>query len=283
MTIPTFTLRTGAKIPAVGFGVGTKWFKAESTGLDSKVVEAVDVAIEKGFTHLDGAEVYKTEEELGEAIKKAGVKRESLFVTTKLVPGSGPDVKSHFEESLKKLGLDYVDLYLIHSPLKDDIIQQWKEVEKIYESGKAKAVGVSNFRVKDLEAIFKEAKVKPAVNQIEYHPYLQNQSPEIVEFSKKNDILLTAYGPLTPIVRAKGGPLDPVLEELSKKYNKLPTQILLRWTYQNGILPITTSGNPERVVQSLEFFDFELSKEDQELISTTGAKHEYRAFWKGEY
>lgn len=283
MTIPTFTLRTGAKIPAVGFGVGTKWYKSESGALDTKVVEAVDVAIEKGFTHLDGAEVYKTEEELGVAIKKSGVKRESLFVTTKLNPGSGSDVQDHFDESLKKLGLDYVDLYLIHSPFKADIVQQWKEVEKIYESGKAKAIGVSNFRVKDLEAIFKEAKLKPAVNQIEYHPYLQNQSPDIVEFSQKNDILVTAYAPLTPIVRAKGGPLDPVLEELSKKYNKLPTQILLRWTYQNGILPITTSGNPERAAQSLKFFDFELSKEDQELISTTGAKHEHRAFWQGEY
>lgn len=283
MTIPTFTLQTGAKIPALAFGVGTKWYKYESGDFDNKIVEGAELAIEKGYTHLDTAEMYRTERELGEAIKKSGVKRESLFVTTKLAPGSGSDVRAHFEESLKKLDLDYVDLYLIHFPGKNNVVQQWKEMEKIYESGKAKAVGVSNFRVTDLEAILKESKLKPAINQIEFHPYMQEQTPGIVEFCKKNDILLSAYSSLTPIARAKGGPVDPVLEELSKKYNKLPMQILLRWTYQNGLIPITTSGNPERLVQAQQFFDFELSKEDEQLISTAGSKYEYRNFWEVEF
>lgn len=277
---PTFTLANGNNIPAVAYGIGTKWYN-NGENMDPEVIKSLNNAYELGFTHFDGAETYNTERELGEAIK--GKNREKLFITTKLKPFSGTDVQAHFEESLSKIGVDYVDLYLLHAPFKADIVKQWLEVEKIYDSGRAKAIGVSNFRVGDLQAILKVAKVKPMVNQIEYHAYLQNQSPEIVKFCHENGILVTAYAPLTPIVRAKGeGPLDEVLANLADKYKKNPGQILLRWVYETDVLPITTSAKSNHITEALEIFTFELEKEDHAKITNTGKSFHYRAFWKNE-
>lgn len=278
MTVPTFTLSDRRTIPAISYGIGTKWFNS-GENIDPEVIKSLKNAYDLGFRHFDGAEVYNTERELGEAIK--GKKREDLFITTKLKPSSGNDVQAHFDESLKKIGVEYVDLYLIHAPFKADIIRQWTEVEKIYESGRAKSIGVSNFRVSDLKAILQIAKIKPSVNQIEYHAYLQNQSPGIYDFAREKGILLAAYGPLTPIVRAKGeGPIDELLRELSVKYGKNAGQILLRWVYERGVLPITTSAKPDHITEALDVFTFELEKEDHEKITKTGGSFHYRAFWK---
>lgn len=273
--IPKFTFQNGRKIPAIGFGIGTKW-KKDGNELDWNVVDAVEGAFKSGFRHFDAAEVYNTENELGEALTR--LNREDIFITTKLRPGLGAEVLPHFEASLKRLGVEYVDLYLLHAPFYGaDIVGQWKELEKIYFLGLAKSIGVSNHRVSDLEAILEIAKIKPAVNEIEYHPYLQNQSPDIVQFCKQNDILVTAYSPLTPITKAKGkGPLDPVLERLASKYGKDQGQILLRWVYENDILPITTSSRIDRDLQALAIFGFELEKCDHDEITDTGSKFHFR-------
>lgn len=289
MPIPSFVLNNGVKVPAVGYGTGTKWYKGPgASSLDPKVVDAVSTALKNGYTHIDGAEVYGTEPEIGEAIKKSGIKREDLFITTKVFPFiSNPEKALH--DSLTALGVDYVDLYLIHAPFlaKHNITveEAWKKLEGFYKDGKVKAIGVSNFAVADLEKVLKVAKVKPAVHQIEYNAYLQNQTPGIVEFSKANDILVSAYSPLAPAT-FKGhekAPLYPVLKKLAEKYHKSVAQVELRWVYQTGVLPITTSQSAERQKESLEIFDFELSKSEVEEITKVGATFHHRQYWTEEY
>lgn len=290
MTVPTFTLTNGVKIPAVGYGTGTKWFKKVDSGeLDEKVVDAVALAISNGYTHIDGAEVYNTEPEIGAAIKKSGVDRKKLFITTKVLPHIANPEKA-LNDSLSKLGVDYVDLYLIHAPFvteKDNGISleaAWAKLEEFYAAGKVKAIGISNFPVESIEKILKVAKVKPQVHQIEYNAYLQNQTPGVVKFSQDHGILVEAYSPLGPIiVKDEAAPLTPVLKKLGEKYKKTPAQIELRWTYQNGVLPITTSANSERQKEPLGIFDFELTKEEVKEITTVGVTYTFRQYWKPQF
>lgn len=287
--VPTFTLATtGDKIPALGFGSGTKWriqkkSKPESERVPiEELIEVTKDAILSGITHIDTAEAYATHEEVGEAIKRSGVPRSQLFVTDKYSPGPPGTIKEYgpydtLKTALKELQLDYVDLYLIHSPRITPetagitLEEAWLQVERLYKEGLAKNVGVSNHSVEYLERINKVATViKPQVNQIEFHGYLQAQSPKIIEYAKQHNILIEAYSPLAPIVKASPGPLDDLLPKLATKYGKTESQILLRWVYQNGILPLTTSSKKERVVEALEIFSFELSQEDVEEISKVG-------------
>lgn len=292
MAVPDFTLNNGVKIPAVAFGAGTKWSKrrtgVEIGEIDEQVVTALTHALENGYTHIDTAESYNTEPEVKLALAKAGVDRKKLFITTK-INLSVADPEKALNTSLEKLGVDYVDLYLIHTPFsakgKGTTNQQvWKTLEGLYESGKAKAIGVSNFTIEDLEDVLKIAKVKPAVLQIEFSAYLQNQTPGILKFAQENGILVEAYGPLGPITtKDADAPLTPVLKKLAEKYNKTTSQIILRWVYQRGVLAITTSQSAERQKQSLDYFDFELSKEDEEEITNVGSKHTYRQYFIEHY
>lgn len=291
MSIPTFTLNDGNKIPAVGYGTGTKWFKRDGStpDVDEKTVEALVTAIKNGYTHLDTAEVYNTEPEVGEAIKRAGVPRSELYITTKVLPHIS-DPEKALNDSLKKLGIDYVDLYLIHAPFvtkeKQGITleEAWAKLESFVKAGKVKSIGVSNFQVADLERILKVATIKPAAHQIEYNAYLQNQTPNIVKFTQDNGILVEAYSPLGPVlVKDDSAPLTPVLKKIGEKYGKSPAQVELRWTYQNNVLPVTTSANSDRQKEALDIFDFELTKEEVEEISTVGSKYTYRQYWKPEY
>lgn len=198
LTIPSLKLNDGASIPMLGYGVGTAWGKKDESKIDQAIVDAVKMAIGLGYYHLDGAQSYKNETELGRGIKESGVDRSKLFVTTKIAEPTGQpgNIEGTLKESLKKLQLDYVDLYLIHSPFwaksEQDLQSTWAEMEALQQSGLAKTIGVSNYRPQDLEAVLKTAKVKPAVNQIEFHPYLQRI--ELLEFHKKHGIATTAYG-----------------------------------------------------------------------------------------
>lgn len=233
---------------------------------------------------LTDPQVYRNEEELGIAIKKAGVPREKLYVTTKLAGTKKQDVQTAFDTSLKKLGLDYVDLYLIHAPYRHDsdeeLQEMWATLEAIKQSGKAKSIGLSNFLQKDIEAILKTAKIPPAINQIEYHPYLQHG--DLLEFHRKNKIAVAAYGPLTAITRAAPGPVDSLYEELSKKYGVRDGDIALRWVIDQGIVVITTSSNEERM-QSYwrKLPTFKLTPKEVERISEAGKEKNFRAFWTG--
>ncbi|KAF3941192.1 hypothetical protein ABW19_dt0202105 [Dactylella cylindrospora] len=283
---PAVTLSHGGPIPIVAYGLGTANFKRGSTEIDPNIVKDTKTAIKAGFVHLDGAEVYGNEEELGTAIEESGVPRSQLFVTTKVIKNiSSP--KKALAVSLKKLKTDYVDLYLIHAPFWDEkekgitIEEAWKEMEELYEQGLTKAIGVSNFRIPELERVAKVAKIAPAINQIEYNPYLQ--STELVEYHRKNNIVTAAYGPLIPITKGSPGPLDSLIEELAKKYQKTPTQILLRWTVDSGVVAITTSSKEWRMKEALDISSFTLDPKDVEEVKKVGSQKHTRIFWTKEY
>lgn len=252
--------------------------------MSEELVSAAEAAIESGFIHLDGAEVYGTEAEIGEAIKRSGISRDKLFITTKVYP-KAKDVEGAFEDSLKKLGVDYVDLYLLHAPFVNEeehgttVEKAWRGVEKVYESGRARAIGVSNFRVQDLEELLKYAKVPPALNQIEYHPY--NQQDDLLAFHKEHGIVTAAYGSLVPLTTFAGvsKEFDATLEELSKKHQRSKGQILLRWAIDQGVVVVTTTQKEQRLKEYLKVLEFQLSEEDIQLIKSKGKGIVKRAFW----
>lgn len=285
---PNVKLNNGTEIPSVGFGLGTAHFKLDPNAPEDKeLVDFVATAINTGFYHLDGAEVYKNEKELGDAIAQSKLPREQLYVTTK-ISGFGSqicDTKTSFDLSMKKLGLDYVDLYLIHAPYfaksESELQQKWADLEGIYASGKARAIGVSNFLQKDIETILKTAKIVPAVNQIEYHPYLQHGN--LLPFHKKHGIVTAAYAPLTAVSKAKPGPLDETYNQLAKKYDVTPGEIALRWIIDQGAVAITTTGKKERLTEYQNIRKFKLTTEEVETITVIGKKKNYRGFMKDKF
>lgn len=279
MTSTTMEIGNGTSVPAIGFGIGTKWLKrTASSGVDESLVKAIEDALDVGYTHFDAAEMYGTEEELGEALKKAKVSREKLFITTKVTGGNDPI--EHLEASLKKLNLNYVDLYLIHHPFFRGVEDAWRKMEQLLKTGKVKNIGVSNFGVEDINKVLAVAETKPVVNQIEYHPYLQNQTPGVFHHCKQHNISVVGYGPLVPLTKAEGGPLTLMLKSLASKYKKTEAQILLRWCYQSGVLPITTSSKKTRLQEYTQIFDFELQETDQNSITNAGEAYHYRGYWR---
>jgi len=202
-------------------------------------------------------------------------------VTTKVITNID-DIPGAIDASLKKLGLDYVDLYLIHEPFwaKDDetLLQKtWAQMEQVAASGKAKSIGVSNYLKPHLEAVLKTAKVRPAINQIEFHPYLQHG--DLLAYHRNKDIRFAAYGPLLPMTRGAGGPLDPLLESLAKKYAVSLGEILLRWVIEQEVVAITTSSKEQRLSDYLRIFTFKLTPKEVEEISQVGSTHHFRGNW----
>ena len=245
-------LNNGIKMPMVGLGV----FRCS----DEEVYETVKMALENGYRHIDTAMIYQNEKGVGKAIKDSKIPREELFITTKLWNDDMRNNKQRqaIEDSLKRLDLNYVDLYLIHWPVKEKFVPSWLEMEKIYKDGLAKSVGVSNFLEHHLNDIFNASDLVPAVNQVEFHPYVVQ--PKLVEFCKEKGIQFESWSPLGAI---KNELLkDKVLVELAKKYNKTTAQIVLRWNIEKGVVTIPKSSNKERQKENISIFDFELSKED---------------------
>lgn len=284
---PGITLKgSGDLLPSIGFGSGTKWRIAKSSGETKGVyidalADQVTNAIQCGFNHIDTAEAYKTYKEVGTGISNAQVPRKTLWITDKYTPwswewrkGSGP--LESLTLSLKEMNLDYVDLYMIHVPnittktAGIDLKEAWLQMEEIYTRKMARNIGVSNFDVESLEYIKSFAKHQPVVNQIEFSAYMQQQSPGILKYCRENNIVVEGYSPLVPLTKGKPGPLDEILPGIAAKYGKSQLQVLLRWVTQNGIVVITTTGKKERLNESLNIFDFELSKEDFDQITNVG-------------
>ncbi|NOU91634.1 aldo/keto reductase [Paenibacillus sp. LMG 31456] len=249
------TLHNGVKMPWLGLGV---W----KTKDGDEVIQAVKSAIQAGYRSIDTAAAYGNEEGVGVGIKQAGVSRDELFITTKVWnadQGYDSTLKA-FEESRKKLGLEVIDLYLIHWPVKGKYKDTWRAMEKLYKDGAVRAIGVSNFHTHHLKDVISESDTVPMVNQIEYHPLLSQQ--ELRTFCNSNQIQLEAWSPLM-----QGNLDNPLISELATQYGKSPAQIILRWDIQNGVVTIPKSINENRIRENSEIFDFNLSEDDVARIN----------------
>lgn len=260
MTVPTLDLNDGHTIPQVGFGV----FLVEP----GETERIVSDALELGYRHIDTAAIYRNEEGVGRAIAASGIPRDELFITTKLW-NADQGYDSAFgaiDTSLEKLGLDHVDLYLIHwpTPKRDLYVESWKALEEIKASGRATSIGVSNFLVEHLERLERESDTVPAVNQIELHPY--HQRPAETAYGHDHGILTEAWGPL-------GQGKYPLLElaevtDAAAAHGRSPAQVVLRWHIQQGHIVFPKSNNRERIAENFALFDFELTEAERERISS---------------
>ncbi|MBY6053854.1 aldo/keto reductase [Cytobacillus firmus] len=262
----TLTLNNGVEMPQFGLGV----YKVEK-GL--QIENTVKDAINIGYRLIDTAAFYENEEGVGKAIKESGVPREEMFITTKVWnTDQGYDqTLNAFDNSLKKMGLDYIDLYLIHWPVKEKYLETWKALEKLYKDGKARAIGVSNFQIHHLKDILENSSEKPAVNQVELHPLLSQK--ELREFCSEHNIKVQAWSPI-----ARGRVLeDSDIKEIAKRHNKSAAQIILRWHLQNGIMVIPKSVKKDRLRENADIFDFELTEDEMRQMNALNNNHRFGA------
>ncbi|WP_059050131.1 aldo/keto reductase [Paenibacillus senegalimassiliensis] len=252
------TLNNGLRMPQLGFGV----WKVPN----EEAAAAVGTALKTGYTSIDTAMIYRNESGVGQAIKDSGIARENLFITTKVwnADQGYESTLRAFNESLERLGLDYVDLYLIHwpTPQFDQYVDTYKALEQLYRDGRTKAIGVCNFEIEHLERLLSETEIKPVLNQVECHPYLAQN--ELKAFCAKHDIFVEAWSPLD-----QGGEVlvDEVVQQISKAHGKTAAQVVLRWHLQNQTIVIPKSVTPSRIEENLNVFDFELTAEDMEQIN----------------
>lgn len=245
----TITLHNGTKMPYFGLGV-----YQSSEGSECK--NAIKTALEAGYRHIDTAAFYRNERSVGEAIRESEVAREEIFVTTKLWNSDQGYRNAHtaFERSFEKLGLDYIDLYLIHWPVQGLRMESWKALEEIYATGKVKAIGVSNYMTNHLQELLSDCKVKPMVNQFEMHPWVFHSRMNTIKMCQDENIAITSYSPLT-----KGKRLhEPILQKIGDFYGKSPAQILIKWNLQKVFSVIPKSSNPNRIRENADIFDFEI-------------------------
>jgi diketogulonate reductase-like aldo/keto reductase len=248
-------LNNGVKIPILGLGT----YLATSAG----IVDIVAGSLELGYRHIDTAAFYRNEREIGEAVRKSGIDREEIFITTKLWNDDHgyDDALVAFDASLTKLGMDYVDLYLIHFPVYGRRQDSWRALEQILEDGRARAIGVSNYMDWHLKELLGNSESVPSVNQVEFHPFLYQK--QLLDFCHSRDIRLEAYSPLT-----KGRRLgDSTLVEVAREYDRTPAQILIRWSLQHDLIVIPKSSNPDRIGENADVFDFSISREDMERLN----------------
>ncbi|WP_016752192.1 aldo/keto reductase [Leptospira kirschneri] len=262
----TVTLNNGISMPILGLGV----WKTKS-GKECK--EAVLNALEVGYRHIDTARIYDNEKDVGQAIRESGIPRKEIFITTKLWNADqGPDkTRKALENSLDKLGIDFVDLYLIHFPVTSKRMNSWKELEKVYHDKLCKAIGVSNYTITHLGELLKDSQITPAVNQVEFHPFL-NQI-HLLEYCKKHKIQLEAYSPLAHGQKIE----DPTISKIAQKYDKTPAQILIRWAIEQKIVVIPKSTQKKRIIENSKVFDFAISEEDMKILNSLDEN--FRTCW----
>lgn len=262
--LDTYTLANGKKIPVLGYGM---WQNTDP----QEAIQGVQDAIEVGYRQIDGAGAYQNEELVGQGLAASGMAREELFLTSKLKNEAHgyENVRREVEATLKKLGTDYLDLYLIHWPVvaghgddwREDNLETWRAFEELYDEGVLKAIGVSNFSVEHLENIVENARIKPMVNQLLIHPgVLQTETRQ---YCQNHDIIVQAYSPLSPLSVLKE---EDRVQEMLSKYNKSVAQLLLRFDVQLGIVPLTKSVHRERMEENKDIFDFEIDEEDMQYL-----------------
>ncbi|TVP39289.1 aldo/keto reductase [Candidatus Nitrosocosmicus arcticus] len=251
----TAKLNNGVQIPRLGLGV-------YQIPPGKSTVKAVKYALEIGYKHFDTAKIYGNESDVGKALKESDVKREDIFITTKVWnsdQGYNSTLKA-LESSLKRLGLSYVDLYLIHWPVQGKIIETWKAMIKLLNSGKVNAIGVSNYSINELKETIHSSDTVPAINQVEFHPFLNQK--DLLQFCKSNVIQLEAYSPLTRGERLN----DPNIVRIAKAYDKTSAQILVRWSLQHDLVVIPKSSHEERILENSQVFDFHINQKDMEIL-----------------
>ncbi|KAI0002517.1 Aldo/keto reductase [Russula compacta] len=260
-------LNDGNAIPSIAFGTWT-------LGNGQGPIDQVEQAISVGFSHIDTAQSYGNEEEAGRAVRESGLARKDVFITTKYSGWNGLDIETSIHNSLKNLGVEYVDLYLIHHPrlARPDIPTAWAEMEAIKRAGLAKSIGVSNFGIDELVVLLESAKIKPAANQILLHPYVYERQAPLLAYAAAQGILSEAYSTLTPITRQPGGPLDKPVDEIARRLNATADQVLLAWVRAKGAVVVTTSSKKFRLEGYLAAADLKLSPTDIAAIDLAGAK-----------
>lgn len=266
MKIPSLELSDGHEIPAIGLGL---WQVKDQEEFNN----SFEAAIKAGYRHFDDAQIYANEQFLGEAWRKSAIKREELFITTKIAVTNFGHKKAlrSFEESLQRLQTDYADLILLHFPVTLLRKKSWKALEEIQAAGGARSIGVSNYTIRHLEEMKHYAKVMPAVNQVELHIFLQQ--PELIKYCKDNDIVVEAYSPLAH-ARAMD---NPEVAAIAKKHNKTYAQIMLRWCLDQDLVVLPKSVTPERVRENIDIFDFKLDAGDMKALA--GQDQDMRTAW----
>jgi diketogulonate reductase-like aldo/keto reductase len=257
LKIPTTKLYNGVEMPWLGLGV-------HRAGSGSEVIAAIQCALQKGYRSIDTATYYQNEHRVGEAIAESGIPREEIFLTSKVwnTDQGYRSTMEVFESSLEKLQTNYLDLYLIHWPQTGTTFETWKAMEELCEKGQIRAIGVCNFLIPHLKRLMENSRIKPMVNQFEFHPDLVQ--PELLKFCCENQIQPEAW---RPIMKGRVNEIG-LLQELAEKYQKSPVQIVLRWDVQKGVVTIPKSVTPERIISNADIFDFEISAEDIALIDT---------------
>ncbi|KAJ6517496.1 Aldo/keto reductase [Mycena vitilis] len=260
-------LNDGREIPSIGFGT---WKLGNGDG----PISQVDQAISLGFSHVDTAQAYRNEAEAGVAIRESGLERKEIFITTKYSGLDGLDIRTSISNSLKDLGVEYVDLYLIHHPrlATPDMPTAWKEMEDIQAQGLVKSIGVSNFEVADLAILLASAKVKPVANQILLHPYVYARQLPILEYAAKHKIVIEAYSALIPVTSLPGGAVDAPVHAIADRLGVTDDQVLLAWTKAKGAVVVTTSSKKERLLGYINAGELELTSDDIAAIDAAGAK-----------
>jgi 2,5-diketo-D-gluconate reductase A len=258
MTVPTITLHDQTTIPQLGFGV----FQVPPDQTAKTVLNAFEV----GYRHIDTAQMYENEAGVGEAIATSGIPRDELYITTKLNNGfhRPDDARRSLDESLARLGIDQVDLFLIHWPLPmfDQYVETWRAFERLLADGRVRSIGVSNFEIPHLQRLLSETDVKPTVNQVELHPEFPQE--ELRTYHDEHGILTESWGPLG---QGKGLLENPEIVELARRKDRTPAQVVLRWHVQLGCVVIPKSVNPDRMRENIDLFDFELDDADMADIS----------------